>query len=120
MTKPTVQEAEPQEPRKLNMEEKRKLEKLLIADIDSTAARFEAATREGRDELVAKLARTPSAEAKKLYGQYQLAAKQREEAERTLRDIGYGVTYNGELTVTRQRSRRLIPASKSSRLASRS
>lgn len=105
MNKPTVQkealEAEAQEPRRLNMEEKRKLEKLLIADIDSAVARYNAVTEEKRKALIDKLERTPSADAKKLYGRYQLACKQRDEAETSLNDIGYDVGYKGELTVNR-------------------
>jgi len=105
MNKPTVQkevlEAEAQEPRKLNMEEKRKLEKLLIADIDTATARYDAVTKEERDPLIEKLQRAPSVEAKRLYGRYQLACKQREEAESSLNDIGYDVDYKGELTVNR-------------------
>ena len=52
MDKPIVQErgkdAEAAELRKLNMEEKRKLEKLVIADIDSATARFDAVTNSAR------------------------------------------------------------------------
>ena len=85
MNKPTVKkealEPEAQEPRRLNMEEKRKLEKLLIADIELAVARYDAVTKEERDALIEKLQRTPSIEAKRLYGRYQLACKQRDEAE---------------------------------------
>jgi hypothetical protein len=103
MEKPTVnereKEAEPTEPRKLNMEEKRKLEKLLIADIDSATIRYDAVTNEERKALIERLGRTPPAEAKALYQRYKLAGKQREELEAKLNVLGYDVNYHGELAV---------------------
>jgi hypothetical protein len=94
-----VQETEVQEPRKLNMEEKRKLEKLLITDIDSATARYDAVTKEEREALVERLQRTPLAEAKALYERRNLAVKQREELEEKLDALGYDVNYRGELTL---------------------
>lgn len=87
------------EVRKLNMEEKRKLEKLLIADIDSSTVRYDAVTETERRALIEKLKRTPPAEAKALYERYKLAGKQQEEAEAKLNALGYNVNYNGELGV---------------------
>jgi hypothetical protein len=104
MNKPTVQkeakEAEVQEPRKLNMEEKRKLEKLLIADIDSAVARYDAVTKEERDALIERLEGTPLPEAKQLYERRNHAVKLREELERKLHSLGYNVRYNGQLAVS--------------------
>jgi hypothetical protein len=80
MDKPTqerTKEAEVMEPRKLNMEEKRKLEKLLIDDIDSATSRYDAVTKAEREALIERLERTPPAEAKALYERYKLALKQR-------------------------------------------
>ncbi len=103
MDKPIVQErakeAEAAEPRKLNMEEKRKLEKLLIADIDSATERYNAVTKEERQALIARLERTPAAEAKALYERYKLARKQQEELEKKLDALGYDISYHGELEV---------------------
>jgi len=103
MNKPTVQkealEAEAQEPRRLNMEEKRKLEKLLIADIDSATSRYDAVTREERRALTARLQRTPSVEAKTLYERHQLARKQQEELKKKLKALGYDIDYYGALEV---------------------
>lgn len=92
-------EAETTEPRKLNMEEKRKLEKLLIADIDSASTRYDAVTREEREGLIENLKRSPSTEAKKLYERYAQAVKQRIDAEKALDVLGYDITYSGELSV---------------------
>ena len=91
--------AEAPESRKLNMEEKRKLEKLLIADIDSATAHYDVITNEERDALVERLQRTPSPEAKALFARRNLAVKQREELEEKLDGLGYDVTYQGNLTV---------------------
>jgi hypothetical protein len=103
MKKPAIQsevsEIQGEEPRKLNMEEKRKLEKLLIADIDSATARYDAVTKEEREDLIERLQRTPLTEANALYERRNLAVKQREELERKLRALGYDVNYRGELTV---------------------
>ena len=105
MKKPTtqegIQEAEVQEPRKLNMEEKRKLEKLLIADIDSATARYDAVTNEERETLIERLEQKPVAEAKALYERRNLAVKQRQELEEKLNVLGYDVDYHGELSVKR-------------------
>jgi hypothetical protein len=104
MDKPTVQErakeAEATEPRKLNMEEKRKLEKLLIADIDSATERYDAVTNEERRALVERLERTPIPEAKALYERHKLARKQQKELEKKLGALGYGIDYHGELEVS--------------------
>lgn len=101
MDKSTAQErvagAETAEPRKLNMEEKRKLEKLLIADIDSAMARHDATAKAEREALVEKLNRTPSVEAKRLYETYRKMGKERAEIEARLGTLGYGVSYNGDL-----------------------
>jgi hypothetical protein len=92
-------EAEAPESRKLNMEEKRKLEKLLIADIDSATARYDVITNEERQALIERLERTPSAEATALYARRNLAMKQREELEKKLDALGYKVDYSGDLAV---------------------
>jgi len=101
MDKPTVQERakEVQEPRKLNMEEKRKLEKLLIADIDSATASYKSITNDERQALIAQLERTPAPEVKTLYERYKLARKQQEELKKKLDTLGYDIDYHGELEV---------------------
>lgn len=88
-----------QEPRKLNMEEKRKLEKLLIADIDSAVAQYNAVTEEGRHALIEELERTPPAEIRVLFVRYKQALEDREEIENQLNAGGYDVDYKGELGV---------------------
>jgi hypothetical protein len=68
MKKQPVQEGasqiEAQEQRKLNMEEKRKVEKLLLSDIDSTVARYNAQAEEVRGNLIDKLTKNPPADVK--------------------------------------------------------
>src|ERR1700733_13165899 len=90
--------AEAPESRKLNMEEKRKLEKLLIEDIDSATARYDTIRSEERKALIERLQRAPSAEAKTLFARRNLAVKQREELEEKLDALGYDVGYHGDLT----------------------
>jgi hypothetical protein len=92
-------ETEVVEGRKLNMEEKRKLEKLLIADIDSAEARYNAITNEERQALIDRLGRTPAAEVKALYERYKLALRQQEEVKKKLNTLGYFVRYDGELAI---------------------
>ena len=98
-TQEGAQETDTQEPRKLNMEEKRKLEKLLMADIESATERYNAVTKEERGALIERLQRTPLAEAKAVYERRNLAVKQREELQQKLNALGYDVNYNGELAV---------------------
>ena len=103
MTKEKIQEQarakDTNEPRKLNMEEKRKLEKLLLADIDSAVARYDARAGERRKELVERLTSNPPAEVKKLFERYALARKQQTETEAKLDKLGYDVNYTGSLSV---------------------
>jgi hypothetical protein len=85
------------ESRRLNMEEKRKLERLLIADIDSASCRQDAVIRDEREALIGRLVRNPSAEVAKLLERHKLATKQQAEAAEKLEQIGYSVGYNGIL-----------------------
>jgi hypothetical protein len=71
-----LKESETQEPRRLNMEEKRKLEKLLLSDIDSAVGRYNAEAEGTRRALMEKLVKNPPAEAKKLFERYALAKRQ--------------------------------------------
>lgn len=93
--------AEAPESRKLNMEEKRKLEKLLIADIDSATARFDAITSEERQALIERLGHAPPVGVKALYAHRSLAVKQQEMLEKKLNALGYDVDYHGDLAVKR-------------------
>lgn len=81
------------------MEEKRKLEKLLIADIDSATASYDAVAKEERQAVIERLERTPSAEVKALYERYNLAGKQQRDLGTKLNRLGYDVRYNGDLAV---------------------
>jgi hypothetical protein len=103
MAKKKVQEAteenDTNEPRKLNMEEKRKLEKLLLDDIDYAVARYNARAEERRNELTKRLTSNPPAEVKKLFERYSLARKLQTETEAKLDKLGYDIGYNGSLSV---------------------
>ena len=103
MAKETIQDGEKQtdvqEPRRLNMEEKRKLEKLLLTDIDSAVGQYEKQTGAKRSELVEKLAKNPPAEVKKLYEGHLLALRQKEQIDSKLYAAGYDIAYDGKLRV---------------------
>jgi hypothetical protein len=103
MAKKNVQEAagenETNEPRKLNMEEKRKLENLLFADIDSAVGRYEKQANQKHSELVDTLTKKPPAEVKKLFENYHLAEKQKEQIDSKLNALGYDIAYDGKLRV---------------------
>jgi hypothetical protein len=99
MNKPTIEETEVSEPRRLNMEEKRKVERLLIADIDSATYRYDEDTKDARQAVIERLARTPAAEVKKLHEQYKLACKQRDALGAKLDELGYTARYDGDLSV---------------------
>lgn len=81
------------------MEEKRKLEKLLLTDIDSAVGQYEKQTSAKRSELVEKLAKTPPAEVKKLYEGHILSLKQKEQIDSKLYAAGYDIAYDGKLRV---------------------
>lgn len=94
-----AKEMDAQEPRKLNMEEKRKLEKLLLADIDSAVERYNAQAEGMRRTLIEKLAKNPPAEAKKLFESFKLSQKQQSQLEAKLDELGYDISYDGSLRV---------------------
>lgn len=104
MKKQLAQEAasqsEVQEQRKLNMEEKRKVEKLLLSDIDSAVARYNAQAEEMRGNLVDKLTKNPPADVKKAFDGYVDARKQAKLMETRLDGLGYNVAYDGTLRVS--------------------
>jgi hypothetical protein len=101
MKKPEGKEGAPdsemQEPRKLNMEEKRKLEKLLLSDIDSAVARYDAQAQDMRGNLIDKLTKNPPADVKKLFQSYELAQKQAGQLKSKLDTLGFDIVYDGTL-----------------------
>jgi hypothetical protein len=104
MTKETIQDEDretgSQEPRKLNMEEKRKLEKLLLTDIDSAVGQYEKQAEGMRRTLIEKLTKTPSAEVKKLlFESYGLKQREQKQLESKLDTLGYDIAYDGTLRV---------------------
>ena len=92
-------DAQAEEPRKLNMKEKRKLEKLLLSDIDTAVARYNAQAEEMRGNLVDKLTKNPPADVKKVFDSYTLAKKQVEQLEEKLDALGFDTDYHGALRV---------------------
>ena len=77
------------------MEEKRKLEKLLLADIDTAVARYNEQAEDMRQNLIDKLTKNPPADVKKLFDSCTLARKQVEQLEAKLDALGFDIDYDG-------------------------
>jgi hypothetical protein len=93
------EEDEAEEPRRLNMEEKRKLEKLLLTDIDFAVGRYEKQAEVMRRSLIKKLETNPPAEVKKLFESYVLKKKEQAKLKSKLDELGYDINYDGTLDV---------------------
>lgn len=85
-----------EKPRPLNMQEKRKLETLLIEDINRADRAISNKTSDARRELVEKLNAKPPADARALFDLHVRALKQADEAESKLTAIGWRVSGYGE------------------------
>ncbi len=80
------------------MEEKRKLEKILLSDVDAAITSY-GARRSGERGAVEKSALdNPPAEIKRLSAEYQQSRKAMEEAEAKMKQLGYQMdsVYSGE------------------------
>ncbi|MBA4306981.1 MAG: hypothetical protein C0429_09630 [Sphingopyxis sp.] len=82
--------------RALNMEEKRKLEKLLIEDIDSAKRLFAENASNQRSALIKGLEAKIPAEVQALFSSYQNSKKAMDEAEEKLEAIGWNVPSYGD------------------------
>lgn len=82
--------------RALNMEEKRKLEKLLIEDIDIAKRSFADKASDQRSTLIKGLEAKPPKEVQALFSSYQDGQKAMDEAEEKLEAIGWNVPGYGE------------------------
>jgi hypothetical protein len=71
------------------MEEKRRLEKLLLADIDRASDAYRSARRAKREPLASDAVRRASAEVKALYDMNERARKEMIRTEEALRSSGY-------------------------------
>jgi hypothetical protein len=83
-------------PRSLNMTEKRKLENLLIEDIDRAAKAYSDKMEDERDILIKKLNAQPPADAKALLALYKKARKEADDAESKLAAAGWETTGHGD------------------------
>lgn len=81
------------------MEEKRKLERLLISDIEAALARQDASSRSARERLIQRLQAKPPAEVRKLFEKYTLATNTRQDVKKKLAPLGYDISYQDALTV---------------------
>ena len=81
--------------RRLNMEEKRKLEKLLLADIDMAAAKFSAQRAKTRSSAEAAAIKNAPREAKRLIEHIRRSDKARQTAVNALEQLGYATDRYG-------------------------
>jgi hypothetical protein len=88
------------EPRKLNMEEKRKLERLLLSDIDAAEKAFVSVLNGQRNDLVERLTQNPAADVRAAHDKYKLTYDQHKAAERALYALGYRVDYSDRLAAS--------------------
>lgn len=82
--------------RVLNMEEKRKLEKLLVEDVEEAKRAFNQNASCQRSALVARLQAKPPAKAQALFLRYENSRKAMEEAEGEIEALGWHVSGYGE------------------------
>lgn len=95
MGKPNV----PNTARKLNMDEKRKLEKVLLADIDAALAAYEASRRERREPLLEKATSKPSAKVAALAARFKVIEAEQQKIRSELHELGYSCSGHGGLSV---------------------
>ncbi len=102
-------------PRKLNMEEKRKLEKLLLADIESAATAYSTERSTQRDDLEKDIEQNPPALVAKLFQEWKRVHQSIEDLERSLEafgyhvSTGYGSNKGGELDINGRYSQQPKP-----------
>lgn len=84
--------------RKLTMEEKRRLEKMIFADIDTAKNAYQAKRRAVREQAKAKLLKSVPAAVRQMFAAYCAAKKTAAEAEKKLDGLGYDIStgYNSE------------------------
>ena len=81
----------------MNMEEKRKLEKVLFADIDHAVADYRANRSKARDALSKSVLQQPDVRA--AYDLYVAAKKDMARHEKSLKEVGFRVDYYGDLGI---------------------
>lgn len=92
-------ETKPEKPRTLNMEEKRKIEKLLLQDIDRAESNHDRKASDVRQELVTQLKAAPPADVRALLATYQKAMKTAKSAEENLGMLGWSLAGYSEKTL---------------------
>jgi hypothetical protein len=78
-------------PRKLNMEEKRRLEKVLLSDIDRAIGDYKATRTTVRNEQTERLKDKPPVEVKADFALYLKAVAERDDAQKRIQMLGYDV-----------------------------
>lgn len=80
--------------RKLTMEEKRRLEKMIFADIEEAEHAYNNKRNSQRDLLGNKLVKNAPASVKKLFAEYVAAEKKMKQADKALEALGYDISSN--------------------------
>lgn len=75
--------------RVLNMEEKRKIEKLIFADIEKAKNDYQNTRGKKRDAIIATLKANPSKEAVNLFNEYTKAKETEKRTENALKKLGF-------------------------------
>jgi hypothetical protein len=78
---------------KMNMEEKKKLEKIAIQDIESAVSALQNKKSESISKLKEDLVKTPSKEVKALFDLWISSQKAHEKAEKDLKALGFDTQY---------------------------
>lgn len=82
--------------RKLTMEEKRKLEKMMFADIEEAERVLSAKRRQMREGLEASVVKNASATVKAAFRKWQVSKKAMSQASKQIEALGYRINSYGE------------------------
>jgi hypothetical protein len=82
------------------MDEKRKLEKILISDIDHSASEYAAKRRQNRSAVESAAITNPPAEVKRPFNVFVRVRQQADRAEKILNALGYAISsYDGKYSL---------------------
>lgn len=77
--------------RTLNLEEKRRIEKLLLADIEKRIEEYQKERETGKEELIKKLEDNIPQQIQKVFAEYKKAKKESQEKDKYIEKMGYHI-----------------------------
>lgn len=92
------------EVRTLNIEEKRKIEKIMFSDIENAISQLEANTSEEKETEKGRLLKNPPAQIKALAAEYKAVQKKEDDIKKAVATLGFDVDYDGEIKVSYSKS----------------